>query len=110
MYGAALLVGTLTAPAAHAQNTRALVHYVDSVATAAVAEHRTAGVSVAVVKNGRTVLAKGYGFADLENDVPATAETVYRIGSITKQFTSAMASRSRTASGLASAQPADTGR
>jgi len=70
-------------------DTRALVHYVDSVATAAVAEHRTAGVSVAVVKNGRTVLAKGYGFADLENDVPATPETVYRIGSITKQFTSA---------------------
>ena len=61
----------------------------DSVANAAVAEHRTAGVSVAVVKNGRTVLAKGYGFADLENDVPATPETVYRIGSITKQFTSA---------------------
>jgi len=88
-YGAALLAGALATPAARAQDTRALVHYVDSVATAAVAEHRTAGVSVAVVKNGRTVLAKGYGFADLENDVPATAETVYRIGSITKQFTSA---------------------
>jgi CubicO group peptidase (beta-lactamase class C family) len=89
MYGAALVASALAAPAAHAQDTRALVHYVDSVATAAVAEHRTAGVSVAVVKNGRSVLAKGYGFADLENDVPATAETVYRIGSITKQFTSA---------------------
>jgi CubicO group peptidase (beta-lactamase class C family) len=88
-YAAALLAGALATPAAHAQDTRALVHYVDSVAAAAVAEHRTAGVSVAVVKNGRTVLAKGYGFADLENDVPATAETVYRIGSITKQFTSA---------------------
>jgi D-alanyl-D-alanine carboxypeptidase len=89
MYGAALLAGVLATPPARAQDTRALVHYVDSVATAAVAEHRTAGVSVAVVKNGRTVLAKGYGFADLENDVPATPETVYRIGSITKQFTSA---------------------
>lgn len=87
-FGVALLAGSL-ATAAHAQDSRALVHYVDSVATAAVAEHRTAGVSVAVVKNGRTVLAKGYGFADLENDVPATPETVYRIGSITKQFTSA---------------------
>jgi CubicO group peptidase (beta-lactamase class C family) len=85
----ALLVGALASSAARAQDTRALVHYIDSVSTAAVAEHRTAGVSVAVVKNGRTVLAKGYGFADLENDVPATAETVYRIGSITKQFTSA---------------------
>jgi CubicO group peptidase (beta-lactamase class C family) len=89
MYGAALLAGALVTPPARAQDTRALVHYVDSVATAAVAEHRTAGVSIAVVKNARTVLAKGYGFADLENDVPATAEPVYRIGSITKQFTSA---------------------
>jgi CubicO group peptidase (beta-lactamase class C family) len=86
---ASLLVVAMATPAARAQDTRALVHYVDSVATAAVTEHRTAGVSVAVVKNGRTVLAKGYGFADLENDVPATSATVYRIGSITKQFTSA---------------------
>ena len=38
--------------AARAQDTRALVRYVDSVANAAVAEHRTAGVSVAIVKNG----------------------------------------------------------
>jgi CubicO group peptidase (beta-lactamase class C family) len=87
--GAALLVGALATSPVRAQDSRALVHFVDSVATAAVAEHRTAGVSVAVVKGGRTVLAKGYGFADLENDVPANAETVYRIGSITKQFTSA---------------------
>ena len=88
-YSAALLACALATPAARAQDTRALVHYVDSAATAAVNDKRTAGVSVAVVKDGRTVLAKGYGFADLENDVPATAETVYRIGSITKQFTSA---------------------
>ena len=32
---------------------------------------------------------KGYGLADIENGVSATAETVYRIGSITKQFTAA---------------------
>jgi len=88
-YGPALLAAALATTAARAQDAHALVRYVDSVANAAVAEHRTAGVSVAVVKNGRTVLAKGYGFADLENDVPATAETVYRIGSVTKQFTSA---------------------
>src|SRR6187455_1398204 len=87
-YRFAFIAGLVPAVAT-AQDTRALVRYVDSVANAAVAQHRTAGVSVAVVKNGRTVLAKGYGFADLENDVPATAETVFRIGSITKQFTSA---------------------
>jgi CubicO group peptidase (beta-lactamase class C family) len=88
-YSAALLAFAVTTSSARAQDNRALIRYVDSVANAAVAEHRIAGVSVAMVKSGRTILAKGYGFADLENDVPATAETVYRIGSITKQFTSA---------------------
>jgi D-alanyl-D-alanine carboxypeptidase len=86
---AALLALLVAAPAAGAQDARALTRYVDSVALAAVTEHRTAGVSVAVAKNGRMLLSKGYGFADLENDVPATGETVYRIGSVTKQFTSA---------------------
>jgi D-alanyl-D-alanine carboxypeptidase len=79
----------LCATTARAQDTRALVRYVDSVANAAVVEHRTAGVSLAVLRNGKTVLAKGYGLADIENDVPATVETVYRIGSLTKQFTAA---------------------
>jgi D-alanyl-D-alanine carboxypeptidase len=83
------LISALVGSAAGAQDTRALVHYVDSVANAAVAERRTAGVSIAIVKNGKTVLAKGYGYADIENDVPAGTETVYRIGSITKQFTAA---------------------
>ena len=89
IYAAALLAGALATPTARAQDARTLVRYVDSIANAAIAEKRTAGVSVAVVKNGRTIVAKGYGFADLENDVPATAATVYRIGSVTKQFTSA---------------------
>ena len=85
---AALAAATFTS-AARGQEPRQLVAYVDSVANAAVAARRTAGVSVAVVKGGRTLLAKGYGFADLENDIPATPATVYRIGSITKQFTAA---------------------
>lgn len=83
------LMASLIASSAVAQDTPALVRYADSVAKAAVAERRTAGVSVAIVKNGETILARGYGFADVENDVPATTETVYRIGSLTKQFTAA---------------------
>jgi CubicO group peptidase (beta-lactamase class C family) len=47
------------------------------------------GMSVAVVYKGRIVLARGYGFANVELSVPATAETVYMIGSITKHFTAA---------------------
>lgn len=47
------------------------------------------GLSVAVIQNGRTLLMEGMGSADIENDVPATTKTVYRIGSLTKQFTAA---------------------
>lgn len=55
-----------------------------------IGNHRSPAISVAVVQNGRVVYAKGFGYADLENDIPATPETVYRIGSITKQFTATM--------------------
>ena len=67
----------------------ALQRTVDSLAAAAIAEGPVAGISVAVVRGRDTVVMKGYGLADAENDVPATAQTVYRIGSITKQFTAA---------------------
>lgn len=45
------------------------------------------GLSLGIVKQGELVKAQGYGRADLESDVAATADTVYQIGSITKQFT-----------------------
>jgi CubicO group peptidase (beta-lactamase class C family) len=45
------------------------------------------GVSLAVVKDGRVVKASGYGFAELENHVPATPRSVYEIASLSKQFT-----------------------
>src|SRR5262249_32190795 len=51
-------------------------------------DKKVASFAVSVVKDGRLIMARGYGYADLENSVPATAETVYRLGSITKQFTS----------------------
>ena len=47
-----------------------------------------ASYSVGVMNDGRLVMARGYGYADVENGVPATAESVYRLGSITKQFSS----------------------
>jgi len=46
-------------------------------------------VSIAVVKDGVLVKAEGYGFADLEHNTPARAETVYKIGSLSKQFIAA---------------------
>jgi CubicO group peptidase (beta-lactamase class C family) len=45
------------------------------------------GLSLAVVKDGKLIKAKGYGLANVELDVPATKDTVYNIASIGKQFT-----------------------
>ena len=45
------------------------------------------GVSVAVALDDRLVWAAGDGLADVENGVPATADTVYRIASISKTMT-----------------------
>lgn len=45
------------------------------------------GLSLAVVRDGRIVKAKGYGLANIELNVPATPATVYELGSASKQFT-----------------------
>ena len=45
------------------------------------------GASLAVVRNGNVVYAKGYGFANMEMLVPATPQTNYLIASVTKPFT-----------------------
>ena len=45
------------------------------------------GVSVAIVRDGKVVRAKGYGLANVELSVPATENTVYQLASVTKTFT-----------------------
>jgi D-alanyl-D-alanine carboxypeptidase len=71
---------------AYAQDTKAI----DAAVTTLMQKRGTPGLSLAVVKDGKIVYEKGYGLADVENDVPATPETVYEIGSMTKQFTAAL--------------------
>ena len=43
--------------------------------------------SVLVAENGNVILNKGYGYANMEWDVPNTTDTKFRLASITKQFT-----------------------
>lgn len=47
------------------------------------------GLSVAVVKEGKVVLARGYGKRSLKSDAPVETDTMFAAGSITKQFTAA---------------------
>ncbi|PWT87601.1 MAG: serine hydrolase [Blastocatellia bacterium] len=60
---------------------------VDDYIQARMCELHIPGLSLAVVRNGRIVKANGYGVANLEQNSPATPQTVYEIGSMTKQFT-----------------------
>ena len=64
-------------------------HVVDSLAADFIAARGAPGVSIGVFRRGDTLAFGGWGMTDIENDVPATARSVYRIGSITKQFTAA---------------------
>lgn len=49
----------------------------------------TPGAAVLISRDGRKILEKGYGLAQIETSVPITCDTRFRIGSITKQFTAA---------------------
>ena len=44
-------------------------------------------LSIALVDNQQIVWARGFGFADVQKQTPATADTVYRVGSVSKLFT-----------------------
>ena len=79
-----LLVGAAPAQTPSGKNLAASI---DKVAASAVAAGESPGLQVAVFKDGRPLLVKSYGSANLEQHVPVTNESVFRVGSVTKQFT-----------------------
>ncbi len=81
-----LWLGLLLALAA---NTRLFADEVDAFVMAQMAKQHVPAVSIAVLKHGKIVKAKGYGTVNLELAVPATPDTVYQIGSVSKQFLAA---------------------
>lgn len=90
---ATLLLGLCAATIAHAQVTPTApppsAEAVDTVVLELMKRRHVPGVSLAVVRDGEVVLAKGYGLADVELDAPATPDTVYQLASVTKTFTAA---------------------
>ena len=75
--------------AATADDRGQLLERIDELVSDSMEATRTPAISVAVQQGGELILARGYGLADVENNVQATEHTVYRIGSVTKQFTAA---------------------
>jgi D-alanyl-D-alanine carboxypeptidase len=47
------------------------------------------GAAIAVIKDGQLIKAEGYGLADVENRIPVRPDTVFKIGSLSKQFIAA---------------------
>ena len=62
---------------------------IDRLVSAEMSRQKIPGMAVAVVKNGKVVLARGYGFANLEHQVPVTTHSIFNSGSVSKQFTAA---------------------
>jgi CubicO group peptidase (beta-lactamase class C family) len=71
----------------------ALEARIDALAAERLAQPGGVGLSIAIAQHGKILLAKGYGRADAEFDVPANDQTMFRIGSVTKQFTAALVMR-----------------
>lgn len=91
---ASLLAVVLFAPVAVAQPAvppaepyRAAIAELEKLIAHEVADKKLPALSIALVDDQRVVWAKGFGFQDRTQKIPATAETVYRVGSVSKLFT-----------------------
>src|SRR5689334_16136186 len=74
--------------AAAAGELRGLEDFVDGVVAARTAQHKIAGVTLAIVHRGAPVLVKGYGLAAVGPDRPVDPQrSLFRVGSISKTFT-----------------------
>lgn len=59
----------------------------DDFVTQAMKDWKVPGLAIAVVQGNKLILAKGYGYRDMEKQLPVTPNTLFAIGSITKSFT-----------------------
>ena len=76
------------APKAHELTADDLGAFLDGFMPQQIEHADIAGAVVAVVKDGKLLFAKGYGYADVEKKVPVSPETtLFRPGSISKLFT-----------------------
>src|ERR1019366_7514020 len=82
----------ITAPAQHANGpdmtTADVSAFLDGIMPLQLAREDIAGAVVVVVKDGKVLFAKGYGYADVGKKTPVTPDgTLFRPGSVSKLFT-----------------------
>ena len=63
------------------------VQAIDALMLRLMATYGVPGASLALIKDGRVVLERGYGYRDLATHAPVTTGTLFSIGSISKSFT-----------------------
>lgn len=90
LFAALLPLAAAGAQPAPARAGARLTARLDSAARAWLAQGESPAVSVAVVRGRDTLLLRAYGEANVEWRARATPSTVFRIGSVTKQFTAAL--------------------
>ena len=73
---------------AAAPSDKQIAARIDEYMKSAVEVERFSG-SILVARGGRTLFSRGYGMANVEFDAPNTPDTVFRLASLTKQFTAA---------------------
>jgi serine beta-lactamase-like protein LACTB, mitochondrial len=94
--GASLALASPASPVVHqAELARPLPPPLAEAVATAVSEEMSRfgipGLSLAIAEGGELRFAAGYGFADVENEVPAVPETTYRLASISKPITAVAA-------------------
>lgn len=90
LFAVVLLNFSLGSLPLHAQNKSLSADkraQIEKAASSFMAANSVPGISVAVVQDGELVWSRGFGMADLENFVPATPFTLFRLGSISKPIT-----------------------
>src|SRR5215813_11600740 len=85
-----LTSSTATVSAQVPADLASAISRIDSMSAAELAKDNVGSVTVGVVSGAKLVWSKSYGHADMEKKIPADQDTIYRIGSITKQFTGVM--------------------
>lgn len=88
---ALLLILQTTRSLAAAELSDDIRSQVDVKIEALMQQRRVPGLSAAIVVDGQIVYEHGYGLADIENEVPATPQSIYRLASISKMFTATAA-------------------
>src|SRR5450755_3978205 len=84
----ALLFGTLVASSAGGAASARLARAEQLIRSEMTAQ-RIPGLAVAVIDRGGTLIARGYGEANVEHHIPVGVATVFQSGSVGKQFTAA---------------------